>query len=426
MMFQSKLPHRYWVEAVFTANFLTNLLPTSTLEDSASPFQKLFNKSPEYTALRSFGCACFPTLRDYAATKFDPRSLQCVFLGYNEKYKGYRCLYPPTGRVYISRHVIFDESTYPFADRYRHMHPPVKTPLFEAWFKSFPPLPAPASVKKNIVHQSSPSTSTAPSLPLFTAADFPPLPQRVQPPQESTPEQERPITVVSESSERTTDFDSVSIGDSSHSPQVSISNSPTSTSVIQQQQQAATSNTHSMTTRAKDGISKPNPRYVLLTHKAAYPEPKTVTEALKHSGWKGAMTEEMDNCQETKTWSLVPYTPDMNVLGSKWVFRTKLHADGTLNKLKARLVAKGFNQEEGIDYLETYSPVVRTPTVRLVLHVATVMNWELKQMDVKNAFLHGDLTETVYMRQPAGFIDQDKPNDVCLLYKSLYGLKQSP
>lgn len=138
------------------------------------------------------------------------------------------------------------------------------------------------------------------------------------------------------------------------------------------------------------------------------------------------MTEEMDNCHETKTWTLVPYTSDMHVLGFKWVFRTNLTADGDLDRLKARLVAKDFHQEEGIDYLKTFSPMVRSSTVCLVLHVATVLQWELKQMDVKNAFLHGNLTETVYMTQPAGFVDKTKPNHVCLLHKALYGLKQAP
>ncbi|KFK30733.1 hypothetical protein AALP_AA6G020200 [Arabis alpina] len=183
---------------------------------------------------------------------------------------------------------------------------------------------------------------------------------------------------------------------------------------------------HPMLTRAKAGIVKPNPRYALLTQKVSYPEPKTVSSALKHSGWTAAMQDEIGNCAEAETWSLVPYTPDMHVLGSKWVFRTKLTADGELDKLRARIVAKGFNQEEGIDYLETYSPVVRTATVRTVLHTATVMNWEIKQMDVKNAFLHGELSETVYMTQPAGFEDKAHPDHVCQLHKSIYGLKQSP
>lgn len=91
----------------------------------------------------------------------------------------------------------------------------------------------------------------------------------------------------------------------------------------------------------------------------------------------------------------------MNVLGNKWVFRTKLNVDGTLDRLKVRIVAQGFDQEEGIDYLETYSPIVRSATLGAVLHTSTIMNWNIKQMDVKNMFLHGNLTEVVYMRQPA-------------------------
>ena len=193
---------------------------------------------------------------------------------------------------------------------------------------------------------------------------------------------------------------------------------PPSTPVIQSQG-------HHMITRSQVGIRKPNPKYALLTSRVKYPEPKTVTSALKDEGWNIAMQEEYGNCQEAETWSLVPYTPDMHVLGSKWFFRTKLNADGSLDKLKARLVAKGFDQEEGIDYLETYSPVVRTVTVRTVIHVATIMGWEIKQMEVKNAFLHGDLTETVFMTQPAGFVDPAKRDYVCHLHKSLYGLNHA-
>lgn len=137
MLFSSKVPQKYWVEAFFTANFLSNLLPTTTLDDLQSPFEKLFGKQPEYSSLRTFGCACFPTLRDYGTTKFDPRSLKCIFMGYNERYKGYRCLYPVTGRVYISRHVIFDESAFPFADTYVHLQNPASITLLRAWQQSF-------------------------------------------------------------------------------------------------------------------------------------------------------------------------------------------------------------------------------------------------------------------------------------------------
>lgn len=115
----------------------------------------------------------------------------------------------------------------------------------------------------------------------------------------------------------------------------------------------------------------------------------------------------------------------MHVLGCRWVFRTQLNADGTLKKRRSRLVAKGYEQSEGIDYLDTYSLVVRTATIRLVLHTATVMQWEIHQFDVQHVFLHGDLSETVYMRQPAGFVAKDHPDHVCLLRKAIYGLKQA-
>lgn len=128
-----------------------------------------------------------------------------------------------------------------------------------------------------------------------------------------------------------------------------------------------TVNDHAMVTRGKEGIRKPNPKYALHVTQTTVKEPKTVASALKHPGWTAAMTDEVDSFVETKTFSLVPYQPDMNVLGCRWVFKTKINADGTLDKLKARLVAKGYDQEEGVDFLETYSPVVRTATVRLVL-----------------------------------------------------------
>ena len=181
-----------------------------------------------------------------------------------------------------------------------------------------------------------------------------------------------------------------------------------------------------MVTRGKDGIRKPNPRYVLHTVKSSPREPKSIAEALQHTGWNESMVEEVDTCAETKTWSLVPRPADAHVLGCRWVHKIKLNEDGTVGRLRSRLVAKGNEQEEGRDFLETYSPVVITATVRLVLHTTTVNKWKIRQLDVKNAFLHGDLTETVYMRQPPGFKSSEFPDHVCLLHKAIYGLKQAP
>lgn len=135
MMFHSNTPLCYWVEAFFTANFIANLLPMALL-DHCSPFEVLFHVKPNYSMLRVFGSACYPYLRPLSDHKLEPRSLQCVFLGYNSKHKGYRCLYPPTGKIYMCRHVVFDEECFPFKTRYESLVPRYHNKLLQAWQKS--------------------------------------------------------------------------------------------------------------------------------------------------------------------------------------------------------------------------------------------------------------------------------------------------
>jgi len=138
------------------------------------------------------------------------------------------------------------------------------------------------------------------------------------------------------------------------------------------------------------------------------------------------MQAEYDALLANDTWSLVPRPPGVNLVTGKWIYHHKLLTDGSLDRYKARWVLRGFTQCPGIDYDETFSPVVKPATVQVVLSLALSQNWPIHQLDVKNAFLHGTLTETVYCVQPSGFVNSSHPDFVCRLNKSLYGLKQAP
>ena len=353
LLFQSKVPQQLWVEAFMTAAYLTNLLPSSVLPNHMSPYEALVGKPPVYTSLRVFGCSYFPFLRPYGKNKFDQKSLHCVFLGYSEQHKGYRCLHPPSARVYVSRHVLFNEAQFPYQREYQRFITVAETPLLDAWKAEFLQPLSPKVVTQEpeeyipVQKQQQPQAPSPPALSpqssqsddtIFSDEDFPPLsPVVVQPP-----------------------------------PPAPV---------------------HQMITRGKDGITKPNPRYVMMSVKIAYPEPRSVVAALKDPKWTEAMGHEKGNMDITHTWDLVPPDPTIEPISCGWVYKSQLNADGTLKKRKARLVARGNQQEEGIDFVETYSPVVRTATIRSVLHIATVQGWNIKQLDVESAFLHGELKE---------------------------------
>ncbi|KAK9048876.1 hypothetical protein SSX86_032155 [Deinandra increscens subsp. villosa] len=170
----------------------------------------------------------------------------------------------------------------------------------------------------------------------------------------------------------------------------------------------------------------PSSEFYLYNSSTSYPqEPPTISHALKHPSWRAAMQAEFDALQNNNTWTLVPSLTAPNLVGCKWVFRTKYKPDGTVDRLKARLVAKGFNQRPGIDYVETFSPVLKPATLRTLLSLAVSNSWPLRQLDVNNAFLQGTLNEDVFMAQPPGFINPSFPNHVCKLNKAIYGLKQA-
>ena len=166
------------------------------------------------------------------------------------------------------------------------------------------------------------------------------------------------------------------------------------------------------------------PHRVFLATVSGHSEPTSYSQAAADPNWQQAMTAELNALQQNHTWTLVPLPAGHKPIGCKWVYRIKYHSDGTIERYKARLVAKGYTQVEGVDYIETFSSTAKLTTLRCILAVAASRNWHIHQLDVQNAFLHGDLHEEVYMDPPPGLRRQGE-HLVCRLNKSLYGLKQA-
>ena len=359
----ASLPIKYWGEAFTTVVTIINVLPSPVLKFD-NPYHFLFNKQPHYSFFKIFGCACYPLMRPFSKNKLNFRSDICLFLGCSPQYKGYVCV-SNEGKTYITQHVVFNES------------------LFQ--YSQFFTLP---DTNPTPLHSSS-------SLPSLTVLDF--------------------ASPTSPSSSPSLDIIS---SHSSTSPSHISSPSPIDTPP---EHPPITQNIHPMITKGKSGISKP---LVFSSTVDIEVVPSTVKEALKLPNWVAAMKEEYDALLANHTWTLTHPPQGIQTIGCKWVFKSKYNVDGSFQRHKARLVAKGFHQHAGIDYSEMFSPVVKPKTIRIILTIALSKQWPIHQIDINNAFLYGDLQESVYMLQPPGF--NNDPTLVCKLHKAIYGLKQAP
>ena len=175
--------------------------------------------------------------------------------------------------------------------------------------------------------------------------------------------------------------------------------------------------------------SSPHISFANMIHYAeTYREPATYKQATmspQAAFWKAAMEREYDSLMENHTWKLVPPPPGRTIAQCKWVYKIKYTSTGEIDKYKARLVAKRYSQVHGIDYDETFSPVIKHDSVRVLFAIAAVLRMHMRQFNIGTAYLNSDLTTRIYMQQPEGFIDLKNPSFVCELLKSLYGLKQS-
>jgi len=166
--------------------------------------------------------------------------------------------------------------------------------------------------------------------------------------------------------------------------------------------------------------------YALMSKILNIVEPANYEEASKSDAWRAAMHEEIESIYKNHTWDLVELSEGKTPIGCKWLYKPKINADGSIEKFKATLVAKGYSQQEGIDFDGTFAPVAKLNTIKMLISLATKHKWQLHQLDVKSAFLNGELKEEIYLVQPPGFVKKGQEHLVCKLNKALYGLKQAP
>ena len=405
LFFQSGVPAEYCGECLLTATHLINRMPLSCLQ-YISPYEKLHGKKPGYTHLKVFRCFAFASTLKAHRAKFDPRAIPCVLLGYPTGQKAYKLLNLETNKIFVSRDVTFHEKHLPF-----HLSPSpnLSSPIFlptKTHLDFSSPIVLPDAL-------ASPSASASNTPPWFTTTSSPPTTNN-------------PPTT-------TTSFHNPAIINSPPSyPTSPPTNSPTSTHPEPKRSSRSTAPPTWLT----DYVCTTSSHWCNLIHYDAFPaqaqafisqlskltEPVSYLEASQHQEWRDAMSKELNALESNKTCLVTTLPKGKKSIGCKWVFKVKLKKDGTLERYKARLVAKGYTQKYGLDYAETFSPVVKMATVRCILALASCFQWEIHQLDINNAFLHGTLDEEVYMNMPKGVPNPDKK--VCKL-KSLYGLKQA-
>ncbi|KAJ0830242.1 putative RNA-directed DNA polymerase [Helianthus annuus] len=421
LMFQSNLPLKYWSDCVLTAVYLINRLPSSVL-NGRSPYEVVYGFKPSLAHLRNFGCLCFSTILS-ESDKFAYHADKCVLIGYSNVKKGYKLLCLDNRKVYFSRDVKFYESVYPFKSSLnKNQEFSNKTELNEVNFFDFTEtisseVPAVPNDEEgtNGAHDQysddqqpvSPSTSaTAPN------ADNN---------QHDNDQLGSSMGHTGEAEDTVGSLDETNLSEG-HSVRKS------SRKVVFPKR----FDEFVVEGKVKYGVEKvvnysnlsvDNMCLVSSLNKSV--EPSSYNEAIKDPRWIEAMNCEMEALNRNNTWVVVDLPKGRKPIGCKWVYKIKYKANGEIERYKARLVAKGFNQKEGVDFGETFSPVVKMVTVRVVLKLAVNNEWPLYQLDINNAFLYGSLSEDVYMTLPLGYFNNDK-NKVCKLVKSLYGLKQAP
>jgi hypothetical protein len=361
--FQSNLPLSFWGECILHAAYLINRLPTPILHQK-TPYEVLMHKVPTYTHLKVFGCLAYASNLSSHKTKFDAKAFPCVFIGYPFGTKGYKLLDLSTNQCFVSRDVVFHESIFPFHNSTSLINP----------------------------HSSLDSVSDSSCHP-FSFASPPNIPSSSTLPCDSTPTPQEPHNTPSASSPlpvSPTSDSSVSSSDSPVTPHLPIRQSSRIVkppSYLQDYHCSLASSLPSsdiasantiypiQNTLSYSKLSAPHKAFTLAISTPI--EPQFYHKAVKSSHWVDAMSKELEALEANHTWVLTSLPPGKQPIGCKWVYKLKFKSDGTIERYKARLVAKGYNQREGIDYSETFSPVAKLVTVRSFIAIAAAQGWSI-------------------------------------------------
>ncbi|RVW34517.1 Copia protein [Vitis vinifera] len=448
LMFSSNVPNYFWGEAILTATYLINRMPSRVLTFQ-SPRQLFLKQFPHTHAassdlpLKVFGCTAFVHVYPQNRSKFAPRANKCIFLGYSPTQKGYKCYSPTNKRFYTTMDVSFFEHVFFYPKSHVQGESMNEHQVWESFLEGVPSF-----------HSESPNPSQFAPTELST-----PMPPSVQPAQHTnvpspvtiqSPMPIQPIApqLANENLQvyiRRRKRQELEHGSQSTCGQYIDSNSSLPEENIGEDRAGEvlipSIDDSTLPIALRKGVRRctDHPIGNYVTYEGLSPSyrafatslddtqvPNTIQEALKISEWKKAVQDEIDALEKNGTWTITDLPVGKRPVGCKWIFTIKYKADGSVERFKARLVARGFTQSYGIDYQETFAPVAKLNTIRILLSLAVNQDWCLQQLDIKNAFLNGDLEEEVYMEIPPGFEESMAKNQVCKLQKSLYGLKQSP
>jgi hypothetical protein len=407
MLLDSGLSPKFWAEAAQTACFLRNLSPTRIL-GILVPSKLRSNKLPNVAYLRVWGCKAFVKVKDYRK-KLEPKAKECIFTGYEQEGRVYRFLDINTRKLVRAA-----------AQDVRFM-------------EDFPGLTPKPFDRESIVFPfhptvSSTDTTTEPSVGAGAGDSEEEINSEPTNAAGSKSEHRgrKRVSFETDNGELESEAEGAALElleSEAGETHTGVEESP-SEPRRSARQAAKRQASGAFRWTPKGRVPVDDTLFALIAE-----EPESFASAMDCADaekWKEAAQQEYDAIMNNEVWELVDPPPGAPIVRCKWVFRVKQRSDGSVERYKARLVAKGFDQREGINYDKTFANVAKLTSVRVLFALATVENWEVFQIDITCAFLHGDLKETVYMEQPEGFRVKGQERKVCLLRKSLYGLKQAP